>query len=134
MSSKPQLTRESTIAITAKAGKEFLGDEKLGDTRLNTQTKRAVRKATLRKGQSIKRTIEEAKLLLGSSAGLADVNSARQLRKHPAPTLLPTPRRVNKKGAGRPPKKAKAETPATTATATATATSASADSTATAST
>ncbi|VDK34097.1 unnamed protein product [Taenia asiatica] len=99
---------------------------------MNTQTKRAARKATLRKGQSIKRTIEEAKLLLGSSAGLADVNSARQLRKHPAPTLLPTPRRVNKKGAGRPPKKAKAETP--TATTTAAPTSASADSTATAST
>ncbi|KAH9280051.1 hypothetical protein ECG_06387 [Echinococcus granulosus] len=125
MSNKPQLTRESTMAVTTKAGKEFLGDEKLGDTRLGTQSKRTARKATLRKGQSIRRTIEEAKLLLGSSAGLADVNSARQLRKHSAPILLSTPRRVNKKGAGRPPKKAKAETPA--ATATAAANSASAD-------
>ncbi|VDD79322.1 unnamed protein product [Mesocestoides corti] len=107
MSSKPQLARDSTVAVTAKAGKEFLGGEKLGDTRLNTQAKKTARKATIRKGQSIKRTIEEAKQLLGNSAGLADVNSARQLRKHPAPISSTTPKRVNKKGAGRPPKKAK---------------------------
>nr|CDS30289.1 tyrosine protein kinase pr2 [Hymenolepis microstoma] len=112
MSAKPQLGRDSTMVVTAKVAKEFLGDEKLGDTRLNTQAKKAARKATMRKGQSIKRTIEEAKLLLGNS-GLADVNSARQLRKHPAPVVISKPRRTHKKGGGRPKKTAsKSETTA----------------------
>ncbi|KAM3186289.1 hypothetical protein ACTXT7_004606 [Hymenolepis weldensis] len=135
MSAKPQLGRDSTMVVTAKliallsplqldeslvgrVAKEFLGDEKLGDTRLNTQAKKAARKATMRKGQSIKRTIEEGildlapcylslitKLLLGNS-GLADVNSARQLRKHSAPVVLSKPRRTYKKGGGRPKKAA----------------------------
>lgn len=47
-----------------------------------------------------------AKLLLGNS-NLADVNSARQLRKHRAPVVqLTKPRRVHKKGGGRPKKNA----------------------------
>lgn len=94
----------------------------------------------MRKGQTIKKTIEEgvyffhlfrtiissylvifdvilAKQLLGNSANLTDVDSARQLRKRTAPPPKPpAPKRVHKKGAGRPPKKAKANNNTASAT------------------
>ena len=55
--------RASVFWFHLKAGKEFLGGEKLGDTRLNTQARQAARKAAMRKSQSIKRTIEEGEAL-----------------------------------------------------------------------
>ncbi|GAA55942.1 hypothetical protein CLF_109426 [Clonorchis sinensis] len=58
-------------------GKEILGGEKLGDTRQMTSVKKTKR---LKKGSTISRTIEEAKVLLGSDVKLADVDAARSLR------------------------------------------------------
>ncbi|KAL7058709.1 hypothetical protein AAHC03_013113 [Spirometra sp. Aus1] len=87
MSEKPNLARDSTMVATAKAGKEFLKNEKLGDTRLVTQMKKS-KKPQMRKGLTISRTIEEAKLLLGNDISLADANAGRTLRKRPAPVTL----------------------------------------------
>ncbi|BHF68282.1 hypothetical protein SprV_0301131500 [Sparganum proliferum] len=78
------------MAATAKAGKEFLKNEKLGDTRLVTQMKKS-KKPQMRKGLTISRTIEEAKLLLGNDISLADANAGRTLRKRPAPVALAKP-------------------------------------------
>uniref|UniRef100_A0A0X3PTW4 Uncharacterized protein n=1 Tax=Schistocephalus solidus TaxID=70667 RepID=A0A0X3PTW4_SCHSO len=90
MSEKPHLPRDSTMTATTKAGKEFLKHEKLGDTRLVTQMKKS-KKPQMRKGLTITRTIEEAKLLLGNDSPLADANTGRTLRKRSAPAILAKP-------------------------------------------
>ncbi|KER33253.1 hypothetical protein X801_04751 [Opisthorchis viverrini] len=77
MAEKPQLHKMNTMVVTAKIGKEILGGEKLGDTRQMTSVKKTKR---LKKGSTISRTIEEAKVLLGSDVKLADVDAARSLR------------------------------------------------------
>ncbi|CAL8077561.1 unnamed protein product [Calicophoron daubneyi] len=81
MTDKPHITRENTMAVTAKIGKELLGKEKLGDTRQSTALKRSKK---LKKMSTMAKTIEEAKAVLGSDAKFADVDSERTLRKRPA--------------------------------------------------
>lgn len=56
---KAKLTKDSTMAATAKEGKELLGNEKLGDTRQETKRK-TPEKPAVKKTNTIAKTIAEA--------------------------------------------------------------------------
>ncbi|XP_059164191.1 neurofilament heavy polypeptide-like [Physella acuta] len=113
---KTKLTKDSTMAATAKEGKALLSGEKLGDTRQETADKKSKAKAPLKKNSTIAKTMEEAKYVLD---GEVDVNSGRKTRSQsrgdvPKPPVkkAPAPKRAAKepanKGKG---KKGKVEEP-----------------------
>ncbi|KAK0056777.1 late histone H1 [Biomphalaria pfeifferi] len=111
---KSKLTKDSTMAATAKEGKALLSGEKLGDTRQETQKSKA--KPAPKKNSTIAKTMEEAKYVLD---GEVDVNAGRKTRSQSRgdapkpPVKKAAPKRAAKepaaKGKG---KKGKVEEPA----------------------
>lgn len=82
--------RASTMAGTAKEGKELLGNEKLGDTRGETKSKKA--KGSVARASTIDQVTAEAKLIYGD----LPKTEGRSLRKRAAPTPAKAP--MKKKG------------------------------------
>lgn len=74
---KAKLTKDTTMAATAKEAKALLSGEKLGDTRQETASEKNKRKTPLKKNKTMSKTIEDAKTLLDEDV---DVNAGRKTR------------------------------------------------------
>ncbi|XP_025081486.1 nucleolin-like isoform X3 [Pomacea canaliculata] len=94
---KAKLTKESTMAATAKEGKELLGKEKLGDTRQET-AKQNANKAAPKRGVTIAKTVEEAKFMLEGKE--IDVNEGRRTRSQSKPASTTPPAKPTVKRGG----------------------------------
>ncbi|VEL22394.1 unnamed protein product [Protopolystoma xenopodis] len=90
MADKPSLCRDSTMALTVKAGKEFLAGEKLGDVRaITNQLKKS--EQSFKRSTTVDKTIAEARILLGKDFKLADTTTGRTLRDRAPKPVSVTP-------------------------------------------
>ncbi|XP_071110088.1 uncharacterized protein [Haliotis cracherodii] len=71
---KPKMSKEGTMAVTAKEGKDLLNNEKLGDTRQETKARKG--RATPKREGTMAKTMQEAKSLLGDD----DLSGGRRTR------------------------------------------------------
>jgi len=75
---KSRLSRDNTMAATAKEGKAVLGSEKLADTRQETKARKS--RTPMKKSTTIEASVSEAKVIYND----LKVSGGRELRKRPA--------------------------------------------------
>jgi hypothetical protein len=87
---KARMAKATTMEVTAKEGKELIGDKKLGDTRQVTKLKE---KGSAKRISTINQAVAEAKAVYGS----IDSGEGRSLRKRAA--VVPSPAKKAKQPA-----------------------------------